>query len=134
METILLDTDIVSFLLKGDSRADTYAPLLQGNRLVLSFMTVAELYQWAAVRKWGARRLAQLEHTLTSYLVVPVDIEMCRIWGKLRAERQSVGRPMSPQDAWIASTALRHGLPLITHNTKDYQGIAGLDLRTASQP
>lgn len=40
---------------------------------------------------------------------------------------------MSPQDAWIVATALRHELPLITHNAKDYQGIAGLDCRTASQ-
>ena len=44
MTTMLLDTDVVSFLFKGDSRGAAYAPLLQGNRLALSFMTVAELF------------------------------------------------------------------------------------------
>ncbi len=64
METVLLDTDVVSFLLKGDSRAEAYVPHLQDRRLALSFMTVAELYQWAAVRNWGARRRQQLDQTL----------------------------------------------------------------------
>jgi hypothetical protein len=32
MTTVLLDTDVVSFLFKGDSRGAAYAPFLQGNR------------------------------------------------------------------------------------------------------
>lgn len=134
MLTLLLDTDVVSFLLKGGSRATTYAPMLQGNRLALSFMTVAGLFQWAAVRKWGPRRIARLEQALAAYLVVPVDIEMCRIWGMLRAEQQSTGRSIAPQDAWIAAAALRHNLPLVTHNASDFQRIARLDVRTAAHP
>ncbi len=134
MSTVLLDTDVVSFLLKGDSRANAYAPLMQGNRLALSFMTVAELFQWAAVRKWGSRRRAGLERALPSYLIIPADLDMCRIWGTLRAERQSAGLSIAPQDAWIAATALRHALPLLTHNAGDFQGIANLDVHTAAQP
>src|SRR5262249_10013594 len=105
MPTLLLDTDVFSFLLKGDVRANAFAVLIQGHRLALSFMTVAEPSQWAAVRNWVVRRIAHLEQTLTSYLIVPVDIEMCRIWGQLRAERQAAGRPVSPQDAWVGATA-----------------------------
>lgn len=131
MPTVLLDTDIVSFLLKGDTRAAVYVPLLTGNRFALSFMTVAELFQWAAVRKWGAGRVAALEQTLTRYLILPADMEMCRIWGTVRANRASAGRPMSAQDAWSAATAMRHALPLITHNASDYQSIPALDVRTA---
>jgi predicted nucleic acid-binding protein len=97
-------------------------------------MTVAELFQWAAVRHWGARRLNQLEQALAAYLVIPVDIEMCRMWGMLRAERQSAGQTIAPQDAWIAATALRHNLPLVTHNAGDFQGIASIEVRTAVQP
>ncbi|MEO0015414.1 MAG: hypothetical protein RLZZ535_3803 [Cyanobacteriota bacterium] len=68
MSILVLDTDVVSFLLKGDSRSQKYAPILQGNQLALSFMTVAELFQWAAVRNWGASRTANLEKSLTNYL------------------------------------------------------------------
>jgi tRNA(fMet)-specific endonuclease VapC len=131
MATVVVDTDVVSFLIKGDSRRLAYAPLLQGHTLALSFMTVAELYQWAAIRKWGAQRRAQLDQTLHNYLVIPVDIEMCRIWGELRAEQQIAGYTIAPQDAWIAATAIRHKLALITHNAIDYRSITSLDLRTA---
>jgi len=55
MNVVLLDTDVVSFLFKGDSRAKAYAPFLRDQRQALSFMTVAELFQWAEIRKWGPR-------------------------------------------------------------------------------
>jgi predicted nucleic acid-binding protein len=29
-------------------------------------------------------------------------------------------------DAWIAATALRHGLRLVTHNRRHFEGITGL--------
>ncbi|TVP69427.1 MAG: hypothetical protein EA342_03450 [Leptolyngbya sp. LCM1.Bin17] len=61
MSVLLVDTDVVSFLFKNDSRAANYANILQGNQLALSFMTVAELFQWAAVRNWGESRTQQLE-------------------------------------------------------------------------
>jgi tRNA(fMet)-specific endonuclease VapC len=53
MNFVLLDTNIVSFLFKGDSRIQLYMPYLQGQQLAISFMTVAELFQWAAVRNWA---------------------------------------------------------------------------------
>lgn len=132
MSILLIDTDVLSFVFKQDSRASDYAPLLQGNQLALSFMTVAELFQWAAIRNWGAARTKRLEQTLASYLIISVDIELCRRWGNLRAELQAIGRPISVQDAWIAATALRHNLPLVTHNARDFARVSGLEVRTAS--
>ena len=132
MSILLLDTDVVSFIIKGHSLSAKYAPILQGNQLALSFMTVAELFQWAAMRNWGKERVASLERSLTNYLIIPVDVELCRIWGNLRAERQGIGRVIAPQDAWIASTALRHNLPLVTNNAKDFQDIPQLETLTVN--
>ncbi len=78
----------------------------------------------------GQTRLTQLEQTLATYLIIPIDIELCRLWGTLRAEQQAAGRTIASQDAWIAATALRHHLPLITHNPSDFQSIANLDVRS----
>ncbi len=132
MSIVLVDTDVASFLFKGDSRAKLYAPQLQGHRLAISFMTVAELFQWAAVRNWGTRRIQQLEGKLDDYLIIPVDIELCRLWGQVRAECRAAGQPISPQDAWIAATARRHDLPLATHNVAHFEAVAGLELVKAS--
>ena len=131
MNVILLDTNIVSFIFKGDSRAKEYAPHLQGKRLAISFMTVAELYQWATIRKWGSQRIKQLEQTLMSnYTVLSFDIALCQKWGEIRAKRRAMGKPISPEDAWVAATALQHDLPLVTHNPKDFEGIPSLVIIT----
>lgn len=82
MTIVLLDTNVVSYLFKGDTRAAAYAPLLQGQRLAISFMTVAELFEWAATRTWGPTRLTRLEQTLATYVIIPVDVALCRHWGR----------------------------------------------------
>lgn len=130
--TVVVDTDVVSFLLKGDTRAELYRSHLQGKALALSFMTVAELYQWAYSRNWGEQKLALLEERLHSYVIVPYDHDLCKQWASVCVERQRLGRPISVQDAWIAATALCHNSPLVTHNRGDFTGIAGLTLVSES--
>lgn len=46
--------------------------LVEGNRLSLSFMTIAELYQWAAVRNWGIEKIARLVQAFTNYLIISI--------------------------------------------------------------
>ncbi|MBV9786669.1 MAG: PIN domain-containing protein [Chloroflexi bacterium] len=85
-----------------------------------------------AVRNWGQQRVYQLETHLRSYVVVPFDSAVCRVWGNLRAVCQRAGQPISVQDAWIAATALHHQLPLVTHNPGDFQSVEGLTIITTA--
>jgi tRNA(fMet)-specific endonuclease VapC len=80
MNTILLDTNIVSYLFKGDTQAELYEPHLLNRELAIAMMTMAELFQWAAARNWGQVRLRRLEETIQNYTILPVDIETCRLW------------------------------------------------------
>jgi predicted nucleic acid-binding protein len=43
MTPVVVDTDVVSFLLKNDSRAQLYLPLMRNRDLLVSLMTEAEL-------------------------------------------------------------------------------------------
>lgn len=128
MNVVLLDTDIVSFLFKGDKRLQLYTPHLKGQVLAVSFMTVAELFQWSSIRKWGAERNKKLEETLNHYLIFPCTIELCRTWGNVRAKCRGIGHPISAQDAWIAATALHYNIPLATHNISDFKNVEDLKL------
>lgn len=129
MSLVLLDTDVVSYLVKGDSRASQYEPYLVGNETSISLMTVAELFQWAFVRRWSERRTADLErYILRSYTVLTIDMTTTRLWAQIRAAAHHKGKAISPQDAWVAATALQYNLLFLTHNYADYEHVDGLNL------
>ncbi len=127
MESIILDTDVCSFLFKRHRRYTTlYRPHIVGKKLYISFQTVAELYQGAEMSNWGAKRRKQLDQWMLGFVMLLPDDATGRAWAKIRATRKALGRPISPQDAWVAACAVRHKMPLLTNNAKDYVGIDGL--------
>jgi len=123
---VIVDTNVVSFILKNDSRANVYAQHLSGKELVISFVTVAELYRWALHRNWGSKRFDALADHIRTFLVYPFTHALCLRWAKVVDQRARVGRPIDSNDAWIAATAIEHQIPLVTHNQQDFQGIGGL--------
>jgi predicted nucleic acid-binding protein len=125
---VILDTCIVSYLMRGGSEAEAYAPHVQGKLLAISFITVGEMYFGAENRNWGDGKRKQLETALRNFVVVPYDHEIARCYGRLVAQRKRNGRPIAPNDAWIAACTVRHGVPLITHNSKDFKDITGLSV------
>jgi tRNA(fMet)-specific endonuclease VapC len=114
---------VFSYLLKGDSRGDLYRVHLDGKLLYISFVTVAELYRWAIQYNWGAARIAALQARLANYIVLPYDDETNWEWARAMSVK---GRPVAPGDAWIAAGAIRHGMPVVTHNRKHFEHISGL--------
>lgn len=123
---LILDTDVVSHLMRGGAIAETYLPHVQGKLLAISFVTVGEMYFGAEKANWGAAKREKLETELRNFVVVPYDHEIARCYGRLVAERQRAGSPIALNDAWIAACAVRHGVPLVTHNSKHFQGVSGL--------
>jgi len=131
MDGLLLDTDVFSFLMKeGDTRRELYEPHIIGKTVALSFVTVGELFAWSARRKWSAESRFELERRIKATVIVPYDLELCRRFGTLKAELMTSGRTIPANDLWIAACALRHDLPLLTHNFRDYEGIPGLQVIT----
>lgn len=122
----VVDTDVLSFLYKRDSRAKLYEPHLNDPPFIVSFMSVAELRRWMLERSWGENRKQELENYLTRYLILHSDDEMCSRWADAMNSARRSGRPVAPADAWIAATALLLDIPLITHNGAHYRGVAGL--------
>ena len=61
MSTLLLDTDVFSYLFKNHSLADAYRSHVKGQFLAISFMTVAEVFQGTFRAGWGAKRIERLE-------------------------------------------------------------------------
>ncbi len=129
MTGLLVDTNVFSFLFRKDSRRELYAGTVTGKRLYLSFVTVGELRLWAITRAWGKRRVESLEQTMKAYTVLGFDSETAWRWAEVAAHQRRVGREKHDRgDWWVAACALRHGLPLVTHNPRHFQGIPGLEV------
>jgi tRNA(fMet)-specific endonuclease VapC len=127
----VVDTDVASYLFKGDSRSRWYRPRLARRLWVISFMTLAELHQWALVHHWGQDRRERLERFLGSFTVYDSDGSLCRLWAEIMTAARQKGRSMEVADAWTAAVAVALNTPLVTHNAADYAGVDGLTVLTA---
>ncbi len=52
--------------------------------------------------------------------VLPIDIAVMLVWGKLIADLEKQGKPMPAIDSLFAATALQGGLTLVTRNEGDF--------------
>lgn len=59
------------------------------------------------------------------YALLPYSRRLCTVWAEVTVAARSHGCRIECADAWIAATALRSGVPLVTHNAADYQGVPG---------
>ncbi|MGD9659615.1 MAG: type II toxin-antitoxin system VapC family toxin [Methylocystis sp.] len=58
---------------------------------------------------------------------LPVDLDIARLSGRLRANANNAGRMLHMADALMAATAITHGAILATRNERDFSGL-GVEL------
>jgi tRNA(fMet)-specific endonuclease VapC len=126
----LLDTNIVSFVVRKNPLLAICRKYFPGYSLAVSFQTVAELLEGATRAKWGPAKQARLEMTLNSYIILQSDDATCERWAEIRAARRA--QPIGVADAWVAAIALAYGIELVTHNPADFRGVPGLTILTES--
>ena len=114
--------------MKGHILAPKYEKHVKGKKLALSFITVGELLSWPKIRGWGETKTKELESRIARAGVIPYDELLCQTYADLRAQLLRIGRQVPDNDLWIAATAVRHSIPLISHNRKHYDEILGLVL------
>lgn len=122
-ETCVVDTDVISYMFRDDTRAAGYRNFLADRNPVISFMTIAELERWALARDWGINRRGAMATFLERFTIIPSDVPLCHAWAYVIVQAGRNGHPISVADAWIAATALRLDAPLITNNRRDYTGV-----------
>lgn len=123
---VVIDTDVASLIQKNRTPPWVNRRLI-GARVWLTFVTVGELWKWAEVRSWGEHNRDELEAWIGRRSVVPCYDPVARTWGALSAAARRRGRPRPQNDTWVPASCLRHGLPLVTLNTKDFSDFAAYD-------
>ncbi len=131
MALVVVDTDVLSYQFKGDSRARLYDHHLAGQTWIVSFQTLAELRWWTLHRRWGETRRKQLADHLRQVEVYFADDDLCGWWAEAMDRARRKARPINAADAWIAATALALDVPLVTNNADDFTVVDGLTVWTA---
>jgi len=130
----LLDTNIISFLLRGNVEVrgrHTTAREAADTRFVLSPVVDYEIRRYLLL-KGASRNLAQYETLIAHWDKPPFDEAHWAQSATLWAERHRVGRPIEDADLLIAVTALRQDAVLVTNNTTHFDDL-GLRLEDWSQ-
>ena len=125
-DIVVVDTNVVSYIWKRDTRGSLYTPHLAGRQWIIAAQTFAELEAWPLKNGWGAARHEALRAYLNSYTFAEADKAVCLQWAKVQANAKRIGRLISEADAWIAATALAFAAPLVTHNPDDFKHVPGL--------
>lgn len=128
MNPCLLDTDILSEILRGRNRdvvdaADAY--LKMHGQFAISAFTQYEIVRGLRWRKATAK-LSSFELLCQSMRIHPVTSDVLDRAADLWADGAAQGKPKTDADILIASTALVHGLDLVTGNVGHFTWINGL--------
>ncbi len=122
----LLDTDIVSFAVRGDEQVLARFEEQGASPILVSTITLYELAYGIERSRARARLEAAYSVLLPLLTALPVDEGVALRAAEVRAALESSGRPAGPIDPLIAATALVHGLTLVTHNTKHFARVPAL--------
>lgn len=131
--TSLLDTCVLAELRKPDGHAGVKAAVAEipDENLYLSVLTVGEIAKGIGLLAAGKKKKALASwlnglETKFSDRILGIDAETARLWGEITARSQKSGVIIPAVDGLLAATALRHGLHVMTRNTRHFEASGAL--------
>jgi tRNA(fMet)-specific endonuclease VapC len=123
----LLDTDSVSFALRGHGDVAARIRERKPSELCISTITLAEL-RYGVDRK-GSRRLHSLIDTFAAAVeVVPFEETAAAEFGRIGSILAERGTPIGEFDVLIAAHAVALRCVLVSNNTRHFSKVPGLTL------
>jgi tRNA(fMet)-specific endonuclease VapC len=122
----MLDTNIVSELARNPQGAVAKRIADVGpDTICVSIVTAAEL-RYGCAKKGSPRLLAQIEAILGSMQILALDVPADTEYGGIRAELEAAGKPIGPNDLFIAAHAYALEAVLVTANVSEFSRIRAL--------
>ena len=116
MTRYMLDTNTVSYLLRGDIVVAKKVRNIPMDAVCISVITEAELLYGLAKRSSGRRLRELVKRLLDRVDVLPWNREVAARYGDLRAHLERKGMTLGPLDMQIAAHALAEAAVLVTND------------------
>lgn len=122
----LLDTDVICQPAKRRGNPRVVAWLEQEkNECYSSAVVIAQLAYW--VRTKEGRQRQALQAWLTRLVdamrgrIYGFNVSVAHVWAEQEHQLEKAGRRMPVEDSYIAATARRYGLTIVTGNDQDFR-------------
>jgi tRNA(fMet)-specific endonuclease VapC len=123
----LLDTNIISYWMRGDQVIIEKIKSCSPAELSFSTITLAEIYygieKSPVKRKERRNKIERIKSQLDIY---PFNENAVGKYGVIRVQLEKQGQLISERDLQIASIAMANRLCVVTHNIKEFGRIAKL--------
>ena len=129
----MLDTNTVSYFLKGEERVTERVVNTPVESLCISSITKAELFFGLARRPEATNLRRLVDEFLLRVEVLAWDSEVAEVYGRMRANLQNRGRQIKSHDMLIAAHALTVGVVLVTSDS-EFHWIEKLQTRDWRSP
>src|ERR1700753_604613 len=123
----ILDTDTVSFALRGVGEGGARIVAHRPSELCVSAVTVAEL-RYGASRRKSAKLHGLIDAFCQDVAVLPFDDDCAARFGELASDLAERGTPIGDFDVLIAAHAMTRRLILVTNNVKHFARVRGLQV------
>lgn len=126
--THMLDTNIVSDLIRNPSGIVRDRIRMVGETSVCASIIVAAEIRFGCAKKQSERLSRQAEAILGVLPVLPLEKPVDQEYAMIRANLESRGQPIGPNDMLIASHSKVLGLVFVTDNIDEFNRIPGLQI------
>ncbi|MEZ4302487.1 MAG: type II toxin-antitoxin system VapC family toxin [Polyangiaceae bacterium] len=123
----MLDTDTVSFALRGLGRVADALLERAPSEICMSAVTLAEL-RYGADHRRSKKLHALIDTFAAAVAVVPFDEAAATSFGKIGADLRRAGTPIGELDTMIAAHALALDVTLVTNNTRHFRRVPHLHI------
>ncbi len=96
--------------------------------IVVCSVTRAELLFGAAKSNNPEKTRSAQRAFLEPLATLPFDDAAAEHYGRIRAQLETAGTPIGPNDLLIAAIALAHDLIVVTHNVREFGRVSGLKI------
>ena len=125
---LIIDSDIF-ITMEKEGVAPDFNPFRAYGDAFISAITISELLvgvHRASGQSRRMKRAAFVEFVLNHFPAIPFTNVTARVHAQLFADLQRKGKMIEAHDLIIASTALLHDFPVLTHNRKEFERVPGL--------
>jgi tRNA(fMet)-specific endonuclease VapC len=122
-----LDTNVcVEYLRARNSHVVKRINATPPDDIRLCSVVKAELYHGAWRSQQAKTNLIKVETFVGQFLSLSFDDNAAREYGRIRADLETRGCVIGPNDLQIAAIALVHASTLVTHNSREFCQVPGL--------